>query len=174
LRPYSCSVCQKGFMDSSSLRSHARTHAEERTYSCPACSKCFKTRRNLRQHEATHVSQRPHVCRHCGQGFTFKRNLVRHAEIHTNKTWAKGSSIRSISVATSSSSVSAGLAFKCWANNCNQVFSTEEQVRSHQALVHEAPQGEEGVNQVNSSTSQVDPVSCAACGVTFISVKTLR
>jgi hypothetical protein len=69
-----------------------------------------------------------------------KRNLARHVETHAGKSATRHDfPINDAAlVPVSCSPSTSGEVFRCLANNCYKVFSTEEQVRSHQALVHES------------------------------------
>lgn len=81
-RPYSCKVCTKSFIQISDLRRHERIHSGDRPYSCGVCNKAFSDSSNLRTHERIHTGYRPYVCKVCHRGFMRLSQLKAHQHIH--------------------------------------------------------------------------------------------
>lgn len=53
-KPYTCSVCQKGFSQSTHRTVHMRSHTGERPYSCPICSRAFAHKSHVKRHARVH------------------------------------------------------------------------------------------------------------------------
>uniref|UniRef100_A0A8C9WC12 C2H2-type domain-containing protein n=1 Tax=Scleropages formosus TaxID=113540 RepID=A0A8C9WC12_SCLFO len=86
-RPYSCSLCLKGFISPSHLNMHMRVHTGERPYCCPQCGMRFAQKGNLRAHQRqVHQGKRPFPCPECGKRFTKRGNLRTHQQqVHLGK-----------------------------------------------------------------------------------------
>ncbi|CAL4232841.1 unnamed protein product, partial [Meganyctiphanes norvegica] len=61
-RPYQCSHCGKGFIQSSDLTRHMKTHCwenlnKERPYQCSQCDKAFSQNGTLKRHMKTHTRE---------------------------------------------------------------------------------------------------------------------
>lgn len=52
-------------------------------WQCTLCPKRFTRAHNLRSHERTHTDERPFVCSVCGKAFVRQNDCVRHEKIHT-------------------------------------------------------------------------------------------
>lgn len=50
-RPYSCSLCNKSFMDQPTCRKHERTHDDVKPFLCGFCGKSFRMAWSMRKHE---------------------------------------------------------------------------------------------------------------------------
>lgn len=87
VRPFGCPLCKMAFYTNASLRSHLRTHTDDKHFQCPQCGKEFKHKTSLKMHELTHVdySNRPFECSTCKKTFAQKGALMRHVRIHTGK-----------------------------------------------------------------------------------------
>uniref|UniRef100_UPI00358F2252 protein krueppel-like n=1 Tax=Myxine glutinosa TaxID=7769 RepID=UPI00358F2252 len=67
-QPYQCSICDKGFSRSDSLKSHIEIHTGERPHKCLICicDKNFSQNINLKLHMRIHTGGRPYKCSICG------------------------------------------------------------------------------------------------------------
>ncbi|XP_030266668.1 zinc finger protein 850-like [Sparus aurata] len=74
----SCSVCGKRFGQNSHLEKHLKCHTGEKSYSCWSCNKCFTQSEHLQKHMRTHTGEKPLGCRVCGQRFTWPHQLQSH------------------------------------------------------------------------------------------------
>lgn len=80
-----CATCNKGFNYKSQLKSHMRTHSEDRPYTCDICGKTFNGMLNLAQHLRTHTGERPFHCGTCNKNFTQRSHLSTHLRTHTGE-----------------------------------------------------------------------------------------
>lgn len=54
---FQCSLCPKKFTRAYNLRSHLRTHTDERPFVCTVCGKSFARQHDLKRHEGLHVKE---------------------------------------------------------------------------------------------------------------------
>lgn len=80
-----CSECGKLFAHVTQLRSHMKTHSDERPHICSVCQRSFRRRADLRSHFLTHTGQKSNLCNICGKGFLKKSDLKRHFQAHTDE-----------------------------------------------------------------------------------------
>ncbi|ORZ03579.1 hypothetical protein BCR43DRAFT_483605 [Syncephalastrum racemosum] len=82
-RVYHCEECSKRFTRPYNLRSHMRTHTNERPYPCshPGCSWRFARPHDLKRHELLHNGSKPHACPHCDRRFARRDALRRHWKV---------------------------------------------------------------------------------------------
>ncbi|KAI7878777.1 hypothetical protein K492DRAFT_106047, partial [Lichtheimia hyalospora FSU 10163] len=61
-RVYECDICNKTFTRPYNLRSHQRTHTDERPYHCddPGCDLRFARPHDLKRHQLLHSGIKPH------------------------------------------------------------------------------------------------------------------
>ncbi|KAG8192733.1 hypothetical protein JTE90_009755 [Oedothorax gibbosus] len=79
-----CSVCDKHFNQSSSLKRHMVSHSGERPFNCDQCDKTFKTKAALKRHSIIHTGECPFECSTCKRKFNQISNLRKHLVIHNN------------------------------------------------------------------------------------------
>lgn len=60
---FPCSLCPKRFTRAHNLRSHLRTHKDERPFICNLCGKAFARHNDRRRHESLHSDEKNFVCR---------------------------------------------------------------------------------------------------------------
>ena len=84
---FQCNLCPKRFTRAYNLRSHLRTHTDERPFVCTVCGKAFARQHDRRRHEGLHSGEKRFVCRGqlqkgaqwgCGRRFARADALGRH------------------------------------------------------------------------------------------------
>ena len=84
---FQCHLCPKKFTRAYNLRSHLRTHTDERPFVCNVCSKAFARQHDRKRHEGLHSGEKKFVCRGelgnhnnwgCGRRFARADALGRH------------------------------------------------------------------------------------------------
>ncbi|CAG9822621.1 unnamed protein product [Phaedon cochleariae] len=80
---YECNICQKSFRSISGLRTHLKSHDEEKPYVCTECKKAFKVYGSLMHHIRTHSGEQPYECKECGKKYKQAGTLRAHMRIHT-------------------------------------------------------------------------------------------
>ncbi|POS83516.1 hypothetical protein EPUL_004812 [Erysiphe pulchra] len=84
---YQCHLCPKKFTRAYNLRSHLRTHTNERPYICSQCTKAFARQHDRKRHESLHSGEKRFICRGklknggqwgCGRPFARADALNRH------------------------------------------------------------------------------------------------
>lgn len=81
-----CSECGKCFFKRFDLKSHIRTHTNERPYICQACGKGFHHQSHIIRHERIHSGERPYSCNYCEKTFTQPGSLKAHQQRHRDIT----------------------------------------------------------------------------------------
>ena len=84
---FQCNLCPKRFTRAYNLRSHLRTHTDERPFVCTVCSKAFARQHDRKRHEGLHSGEKKFVCKGelgsgghwgCGRKFARADALGRH------------------------------------------------------------------------------------------------
>lgn len=60
---FECHLCTKRFTRAYNLRSHLRTHTDERPFVCTVCGKAFARQHDRKRHEGLHSGEKKFVCR---------------------------------------------------------------------------------------------------------------
>ncbi|KAI9888797.1 MAG: DNA-binding transcription factor [Vezdaea aestivalis] len=60
---FQCNLCPKRFTRAYNLRSHLRTHTDERPFVCTVCGKAFARQHDRKRHEGLHSGERRFVCK---------------------------------------------------------------------------------------------------------------
>lgn len=60
---FQCSLCPKRFTRAYNLRSHLRTHTDERPFVCSVCGKAFARQHDRKRHEGLHSGEKKFICR---------------------------------------------------------------------------------------------------------------
>ena len=77
-RGHECDVCEKRFTKSSSLKSHMRTHTNEKPYECDVCEKRFRQSQHLKTHMRIHTKEKPYECDVCEKRYRHAHSLKYH------------------------------------------------------------------------------------------------
>jgi krueppel len=82
-KPYSCSHCDRQFVQVANLRRHLRVHTGERPYTCEICDARFSDSNQLKAHSVTHSSgtsdsEKSFECEKCHAKFRRRNGLMQH------------------------------------------------------------------------------------------------
>jgi hypothetical protein len=84
---FQCTLCPKRFTRAYNLRSHLRTHTDERPFVCGVCGIAFSRQHDRKRHQGLHTGEKKFVCRGllqstsswgCGRRFARADSLGRH------------------------------------------------------------------------------------------------
>jgi len=60
---FHCDECEKSFTRAYNLRSHLRTHTDERPFVCTTCGKSFARQHDRKRHEELHLGKKLFICK---------------------------------------------------------------------------------------------------------------
>ncbi|KAG0241969.1 hypothetical protein B0O80DRAFT_446750 [Mortierella sp. GBAus27b] len=78
--------CDKVFARLYNLKSHSRTHTNERPFVCSHCQLAFSRNHDLKRHVKIHAGDKPFKCNGCGKSFSRLDALGRHRGNAKNRT----------------------------------------------------------------------------------------
>lgn len=81
---FQCTLCPKRFTRAYNLRSHLRTHTDERPFVCTVCGKAFARQHDRKRHEGLHSGEKKFVC---------KGNLQSGAQWGCNRRFARADAL---------------------------------------------------------------------------------
>ncbi|XP_051239187.1 zinc finger protein 135-like isoform X4 [Dicentrarchus labrax] len=159
-KPFSCTICGKGFREKSDLKRHIRFHTGEKPFSCVFCVKNFTEKADLKRHMRVHTGEKPFSCPICGKSFGEKNDLTRHIRVHTGEK-----------------------PFSC--SICGKIFSQNENLRRHERIhtgekpftcpVCTKPFTHRGALVVHMRIHTGEkPFGCSVCGKRYIETGNLK
>ena len=95
---FHCGLCSKRYTNAYNLRSHLRTHTDERPFVCTVCGKAFARQHDRKRHEGLHSSEKKFACKGdlasgqvwgCGRRFARADALGRHFRSEAGRVCVK-------------------------------------------------------------------------------------
>lgn len=81
---FQCHLCPKRFTRAYNLRSHLRTHTDERPFVCTVCGKAFARQHDRKRHEGLHSGEKKFVCKGLLQ------SAINSGQTGPGQTWGCG------------------------------------------------------------------------------------
>ncbi|KAB8606208.1 hypothetical protein FH972_025839 [Carpinus fangiana] len=81
---FQCHLCPKRFTRAYNLRSHLRTHTDERPFVCTVCGKAFARQHDRKRHEGLHSGEKKFVCKGLLQ------SAINSGQTGQGQTWGCG------------------------------------------------------------------------------------
>ncbi|CAI4223213.1 unnamed protein product [Auanema sp. JU1783] len=77
---FSCSKCEKEFVERTKLKRHMLVHTRVQSFACThtGCTKQFALKSNLKAHMKIHTGEKQYKCVHCSHAFSHPYNLKVH------------------------------------------------------------------------------------------------
>ncbi|XP_061588256.1 zinc finger protein 429-like [Cololabis saira] len=81
IKPYSCNICGKRFVNETSITAHSKIHEESYEIPCKYCNAKFKTKVDKITHEQVHVTEeKPYKCPECSEEFATNKERRIHLQ----------------------------------------------------------------------------------------------
>ncbi|XP_056136125.1 zinc finger protein 572-like [Lampris incognitus] len=84
-KPFTCSVCGKGFTQRGHMQRHMRTHTGEKPFRCSVCGNAFSQKGDMLRHMRIHTGEKPFSCTICGKEFSQRGQIQPHMRTHTGE-----------------------------------------------------------------------------------------
>ncbi|XP_057291778.1 zinc finger protein 391-like [Hydractinia symbiolongicarpus] len=143
LQKHTCDVCLRSYGSAQSLKTHIKSHHQEKSFQCETCLKSFSERSTLKRHMYIHLEEKPFKCDHCERAFSDKSTLRRHIITHTgakrfqcpscNKRFTRNEHLRQHMYIHTAEKL-----YKC--EVCNKDFRQRSTLKNHM-LLHRAENG---------------------------------
>ncbi|GMT08919.1 hypothetical protein PFISCL1PPCAC_216, partial [Pristionchus fissidentatus] len=87
-----CEICQpaSAFTQLHNLKTHMRSHVNNRRYKCELCQTRFTRSEHLKRHQKSKCDDRPFLCTICGKRFELEQTLKDHEVLHEHQKAQKG------------------------------------------------------------------------------------